>query len=227
MGNIFTAFRMSAINILGIPSSENHLSSNTTDTVKLSIKRIPLQRAKLYFAGAGIAALLGVFASLLLNSYLAKETIPVPEIPEGTQDADMHLNKIHYTSTNKEGVKEWELKALAANYFKDKNLAEFEGVDIIFYSEKGRTFSLRGDHGLLNTETKDMQLSGKVIGTSSDGYQFKTEFLTYEADKRQAKTDRKVYLEAPQFNLEGLGMVMDLKKEKMVLLNDVRAQAKQ
>jgi len=185
-----------------------------------------LKRAKFYFAGIGITALLGVLVTLALNFSILKETVPVPEIPEKTGDADMHLDKIHYTSTNGQGVKEWELKASTANYFKDKNVAEFEDVDVIFYSEEERTFTVRGDIGILNTETKDIELSGNVIGTSSDGYQFQTEFLAYEAAKQQATTDKKVLLKSPQFNLEGWGMVMDLEKEKVFLLKDVRAQAK-
>ena len=207
-------------------STQYLLSKNTGGKVKAPIKRISLQRAKFYFAGIGIAALLGVLVTLALNFSLLEETVPVPEIPEKAGDADMHLDKIHYTSTNDQGVKEWELKASTANYFKDNNVAEFEDVDVIFYSEEERTFTVRGDTGILNTETKDIELSGNVIGTSSDGYRFQTEFLAYEAEKQQATTDKKVLLESPQFNLEGWGMVMDLEKEKVFLLNDVRAHAK-
>jgi len=202
------------------------LSKNTGGEVKAPIKRISLRRAKFYFAGIGIAALLGVLVTLTLNFYILEEPIPVPEALEQKGDADMHLDKIHYTSTNDQGVKEWELKASTANYFKNNSVAEFEDVHVIFYSEKERIFTVRGDTGILNTETKDIELSGNVIGTSSDGYQFQTEFLSYEADKRLARTDKKVLLESPQFNLEGWGMVMDLEKEKVFLLNDVRAQAK-
>ena len=156
--------------------------------------------------------MLGVLVTLILNFSILKETVPVPEIPEKKGDADMHLDKIHYTSTNDQGVKEWELTASTANYFKDNNVAEFEDVDIIFYSDKGRIFTIRGDTGILNTETRDFELSGNVIGTSSDGYQVQTEFLSYDADKQQARTDKKVLLESAQFNLEGWGMVMDLEK---------------
>jgi len=194
--------------------------------VKLNIKKISLRRANFYLAGIGIAAFLGVLIVLTLNFYVARETIPIPEIPENTSGADMQFNKIHYTSTDEQGIKEWELNAVTANYFREKKLAEFEEVDIIFYSKKGGIFTMRGDIGLLNTETRDIQLSGNVIGTSNDGYRFRTESLTYKADKRQAKTDDKVFLEGPQFNLEGWGMIMDLENEKVMLQNDVRAQGK-
>jgi LPS export ABC transporter protein LptC len=202
------------------------LSKDTGGKVKAPIKGMSLKRAKFYFAGTGIAGLLVVLVILALNFSVREQTAPVPEIAEKTRDADMHLDKIHYTSTNDQGVTEWELKASTANYFKGNKVAEFEDVDIIFYSEKERTFTVRGDTGILNTETRDVELSGNVIGTSSDGYRFQTEFLSYEAAKQQARTDKKVLLESPQFNLEGWGMVMDMEKEKVFLLNDVRALGK-
>ena len=163
---------------------------------------------------------------MILNFFILKDSIIPPKLIKNIPNADMQLHKIHYTSTNEQGEKEWELDATTANYFKDKKLAEFHDVSIIFYSKKGKTFTLRGDTGSLNTETKDVYLSGNVVGTSSDGYQFRTETLTYKANKHRAKTDRKVVLEGPQFNLEGRGMVMDLEKEKVFLLKDVRAREK-
>jgi len=196
--------------------------------MKLSaqIWRIPLSKTKLYLAGIGIAAFLGVIATLTFNFYLSKETTYLPVIPENRRDADMEFQKIHYTSTNEKGVKEWELTALSVNYFQDEKVAEFEDVDITFYSQEGRTFTLHGDSGVFNTETRDIQLSGNVIGTLNDGSRFRTESLCYKAKSKTAKTDDRVLYEGPQFDLEGQGMIMDLEKEKIVFLNDVRAQEK-
>lgn len=227
MGKAVAASRLSIGGKWSLLTSAQYLlSKQTGGEVKATMKKISRRRAKFYFAGMGIAALLGVLVALILNFSILEEPAPVPEVLEKKGDADMHLDKIHYTSTNDQGIKEWELKASTANYFKDNNLAEFEDVDVVFYSEEKGTFTVRGDTGILNTETKDIELSGNVIGTSSDGYRFQTESLSYEADKRLARTEKKVHLDSPQFNLVGWGMVMDLEKEKVFLLNDVRAQAK-
>jgi LPS export ABC transporter protein LptC len=201
-------------------------SSKKDDKVKIKGSKFSLSRAKFYLAGIGIAALLWVIVTLIFNFLTVEDVVPTPEIPEKSNEADIQLQKIHYTSTNDKGVKEWELKALSANYFQDKDLIEFEDVKVIYYSEKGKVFTLRGDNGLLNIKTKDIQLSGNVIGTSNDGYRFRTESLVYKADKHQAKTDDKVFLEGPYFDLEGWGMIMDVEKEKVSLLNDVRAKEK-
>ncbi len=53
---------------------------------------------------------------------------------------------------------------------------------------------------------------------------FRTETLAYSADKNQARTNKKVYLENPQFKLEGTGMVLDVKEQKVFLANSVTAK---
>ena len=190
------------------------------------ITKISLAKAKFYLAGIGIIAFLGVVISLTFNFFLPNEVVITPEIPENSRDADMQFQEIHYTSTNEQGFKEWELKAVAANYYQEKKLAEFDNVNITFFSKEGEVYSVRGDSGILNTESMDIQLSGNIVGKSNDGYRFRTTTLTYKSNTSKAKTDDKVFLEGPQFNLEGRGMIMDLEKKKVFLLNDVKAQGK-
>jgi len=187
---------------------------------------IALPRTRAYIAGIGVAAFFGVIIVLILNLSLPRGRIPESELPANAKNADMQFQKIHYTSTNEQGIKEWELTAITANYFRGKKLAEFEKVDVTFYYKQGRVFTLRGDIGRLNMETKDITLTGNVIGTSNDGYRFQTQSLLYNAQKRQAETDDKAILEGPQFNLEGKGMIVDIEKEKVFLLSDVHAREK-
>ena len=167
---------------------------------------------------------MGVIVVLTLTLSEQKENLKPPPVPKNPQGADILINNFHYTSTNDQGVKEWELKANTASYFQDKKTAGFEKVNVIFYSREGRIFTVQGDQGTLNTEAKDFKLSGNVVGTSSDGYKFRTESLTYTADNNEARTDKKVFLESPQFNLEGMGMVLDIKNQKLFLLKNVMAK---
>jgi len=192
--------------------------------VKSILKKIPFKKAKLLLAGIGIVCFLGVIVVLTLTLSEQKENLKPPPVPKNPQGADILINNFHYTSTNDQGVKEWELKANTASYFQDKKTAGFEKVNVIFYSREGRIFTVQGDQGTLNTEAKDFKLSGNVVGTSSDGYKFRTESLTYTADNNEARTDKKVFLESPQFNLEGMGMVLDIKNQKLFLLKNVMAK---
>jgi len=174
-------------------------------------------------AGIGVASFLGIIIVLTLT-LSEKKTPKPPPVPENPQGADIIINNFEYTSTNAQGVKEWKLKSDTASYFQGNKMVGFEKVNATFYSKEGRTFTVMADKGILNTEAKDFELSGNVVGTSSDGYKFRTETLTYTGDKNQARTDKKVYLESPQFKLEGTGMVLDVKEQKLFLVKNVKAQ---
>lgn len=174
-------------------------------------------------AGIGVASFLGIIIVLTLT-LSEKQPPKLPPVPENPQGADIIINNFEYTSTNAQGMKEWKLKSDTASYFQDNKVMQFKKVNATFYAKEGRTFTVQGDRGTFNTASKDFELSGNVVGTSSDGYIFRTEMLTYTADKNQARTNKKVYLENPQFKLEGTGMVLDVKEQKVFLANHVTAQ---
>ncbi|MBN2468330.1 MAG: LPS export ABC transporter periplasmic protein LptC [Deltaproteobacteria bacterium] len=188
-----------------------------------------LSRAKVtfYVAALGIAALLGVAVTLTFNVLLSREqSATIPVIPENSTDADHVFQGIDYTATNKEGMTEWRLTAATARYFEENKRAELKTVGITFYSKEGAVYRVRGDNGVFNTESKDVQLSGNIIGTSNDGYQFRTTSILYKADTKKAQTDDRVFLEGPQVNLEGQGMVVDVEKKRILLLHNVKAHVK-
>lgn len=188
------------------------------------MKFISFKKTKRFLVGIGAASFLGIIIVLTLT--LSEKAPPKPPpVPENPQGADIIINNFEYTSTNAQGVKEWKLKSDTASYFQDNKMVGFKKVNATFYSKEGRNFTVKADKGTLNTATKNFELSGNVAGTSSDGYTFRTETLTYTADKNQARTNKKVYLESPQFKLEGTGMVLDVKEQKLFLANNVTAQA--
>jgi len=183
-----------------------------------------VKKVKFFLAIIGIVSFLGIIIVLILT--MREKNPPPPPVPENPQGADVVIDNFNYTSTNEQGVVEWQLKADKASYFQDKKMVSFKGVHATFYSKEGRTFTIQGDTGILNTEAKDFELSGNVTGTSSDGYKFRTELLKYIAEKNQARTDGKVFLESPQFQLEGTGMILDVKEQKLFLVKNVKAKAK-
>jgi len=191
--------------------------------LKFIPNKIAFKKAKRFLAGIGVASFLGIIIVLTLT-LSEKKTPKPPPVPENPQGADIIINNFEYTSTNAQGVKEWKLKSDTASYFQGNKMVGFKKVNATFYSKEGRTFTVMADKGILNTEAKDFELSGNVVGTSSDGYKFRTETLTYTGDKNQARTDKKVYLESPQFKLEGTGMVLDVKEQKLFLVKNVKAQ---
>ena len=165
-----------------------------------------------------IAAVFAVGTFLYINNKIQKGL-------HGTlvksNKADIRIEKARYTET-KDGQKEWELEADSAQYFKNDNLTAFENVKVIFYSKNGVNYTLIGREGRLRNDSKDMDIVGDVVVTSSDNYQLKTDSLQYIADVRQISSKDKVFFTGPGINIEGTGFLADMVTEMVSVFANVR-----
>jgi len=148
-----------------------------------------------------------------------KSRFPLPK-------ADMVLAKVRFVDTHG-GRPNWVIESDTARLFKEKNRAHFEGVHLTFYAQDGRVMHLDSRQGELDTETRDMLVSGDVQGRSSDGLEFFTSTLNYYDKRREIKTHAPVKIVAPNFQTQGVGMVVDLRQERVRLLNQVRSMGSQ
>lgn len=140
--------------------------------------------------------------------------------------ADMVLDDVRFTDTEG-GRPKWVIESDTATLFKEKNKAVFKGVHITFSAADGRLMHLESRQGELDTETRNMVLRGDIRGRSSDGLQFFTSSLNYIDARREIETHAPVKIVAPNFATEGVGMVVDLRKERVRLLNQVRSMGSQ
>ncbi|MEK7828314.1 MAG: LPS export ABC transporter periplasmic protein LptC [Deltaproteobacteria bacterium] len=135
--------------------------------------------------------------------------------------ADIRIEKARYVET-RDGQKEWELEADSAQYFKTDNLTVFENVKVIFYSQNGANYTLIGREGRLRNDSKDMDIVGNVVVTSTDNYQLKTDSLQYIAGVRQISTKDRVFFTGPGINIEGTGFLADMITERVSVFANVR-----
>ena len=173
-----------------------------------------------------IIILLGWVIWASLKNTWSTRNRPAPKFPEPTnRQASMEIKNPHYSHTNEEAVKEWELNAKSALFFKEKNLAVFKDVVVTFYAKDGKSYTLSGDKGELSTDTQNMRVTGNVVGKGYLG-EFHTNSLQYDAKNKKITTADQVQFQSKQFGVEGKGMVVDVDKKKLTLLNDIRAQGK-
>lgn len=138
------------------------------------------------------------------------------------------MHGVHLVETSL-GRKEWELDADDAQGFKDKGTWKLQGVHVKFFGDKNSsTYSVKGDSGTIQTETKDMEINGNVLTTTSEGYVFKTTSVSYRAKSRVLSTASHVDIIGPkdkdgQFELSGTGFNANLESSLMEIKKDVRA----
>ena len=169
-----------------------------------------------------VAAVFAIGLFLYLNSKMHKG-LSGTLVKSST--ADIRIEKARYVET-RDGRKEWELEADSAQYFKSDNLTVFENVKVIFYSQNGMNYILEGKKGRLRNDTKDIDVFGDVVVTSTDNYQLKTESLNYIAGIRQISTKDRVVFTGPDIRIEGTGFLADMITERVSVLADVRTVLK-
>jgi LPS export ABC transporter protein LptC len=134
--------------------------------------------------------------------------------------ADLKLNRVHYTET-REGMKEWELEAESAVYYREKEIIVLEKVRGTFYGKNQESYVLVGERGRFNTQTKVIEVYDGVKIESSHGYHMRTKSLQYRADQRELTTSDRVEIKGPDMEVEGVGMVVELNRECLKILGGV------
>jgi LPS export ABC transporter protein LptC len=136
------------------------------------------------------------------------------------ETADLSLEEIHYVET-KGDKKEWELRAKSGQHFRQEDYTTLQDLTVTFYAEEGRIITLKGDEGSMKGR-KEIEVRGNVVITSSDGYRVTTDSLRYEAEQQRIFTDDPITLQGKGLQVKGVGVVVDLKTQKLRILRKVQ-----
>ncbi len=134
---------------------------------------------------------------------------------------------VHYVE-NSATQKGWELFATEASGTTDAQWV-LKKVKVQFFSNDDSSFTVTGDVGEVDGTSKDMIVRGHVTTTSSNGYSFNTDSLRYIAKFKQMTSSDNVEMQGPPdqkgtgFKLTGVGLLVDIQKNKMTILDQVEA----
>lgn len=135
---------------------------------------------------------------------------------------------VHYVE-NSATQKGWELFATEASGTTDLQWI-LKKVKVHFFTNDNSSFTVTGDVGEVDGTSKDMVVRGNVTTSSSNGYSFKTDSLRYVAKFKQMTSPDAVEMLGPPdvkgsgFKLNGVGLLVDIQKNKMTILDRVEAQ---
>jgi LPS export ABC transporter protein LptC len=163
--------------------------------------------------------LAGIGAGLIREQHLSKGPDDLVSILPTSEDVS--LNRIHQVAT-RDGVKEWMLDATSARYDKAENKAVLKDLSATFFLKDGRKIHLTSRHGVLLTDTKDMEVSKDVV-VRSGPYELETERLFYDHKHRSISTDVPIIVRANGVRVTGKSMLFSLDTERAVLTGAVEA----
>lgn len=172
-----------------------------------------------FFLGLFVLGCLGSVAIFVWFSLAPAPKKNTPS-PKAEVAADLKLDRVHYTET-REGVKEWELEAASAVYFKEKNTIVLDKVRVVFYGKEQESYVLVGEKGKFNTETKVIEVYEGVKIDSSDGYHLRTGSLKYQSEQRELTTGDPVEMRGPDLQVNGVGMILELNGQRVKILGGV------
>jgi LPS export ABC transporter protein LptC len=165
-----------------------------------------------------------VLVSLWVNlkeKKVSEEGEVAPKI--STDGADARLEKIRFVE-DKHGRKTWELEAKSIQQYQGQNILLLEEVKVTFFTKEGRSFIISGNQGKVYQDSKNMELVGDVVLTSSDGYRLKTHSISYHHSEKKVTTPDPVEIEGEQIRLVGKGMLVDMDAKIFKVLNQVKTQ---
>jgi LPS export ABC transporter protein LptC len=173
-----------------------------------------------------ICLIVVVVSLVLWANYKGRKPVDDEQLPKiAIEGADSAIEKVRFVE-EKEGRKTWELEAKSMHHYQENNFMVLEDVKLTFFTEDGRTVILTGKQGEVHQDTKDMELRGNVVATSSDGYRFRTQSVAYHHQDKKIQTSDPVEFDGEQVWLKGRGMLVDVEARTMKILHEVKTQWK-
>ncbi len=185
-----------------------------------------INRLRLFFliviGGFVIAVSTVIYINVKLKNF-TKKSNNIVQLSKNLPD--LRLENVHYEKTKK-GKLEWEIDAKVAHHYQGKDLLTLDSVKMLYYGSDKRTVIIAGKQGRIRPSTKDVELLGNVHIKSSDGYELRTNSLKYSSKTSAITTGDRVTILGKKFNITGVGMNLDIKRDRMSILHAVKTTLK-
>lgn len=175
-----------------------------------------------------ILTLVVVFLSVVVGMLIHRARTPraISTEPVAT-NADYRLKQVRLQETGRDGSR-WQLDAEYSETFQEQHTTAMRKVTIKVNepsksASSSRSWTVTGDEGELNQETKNVELRGNVVLVSSDGLRLETERLRWDADAQRAWTDKPVTIYRAGTVVRGTGFESRVTEETTSVKGRVRA----
>ncbi len=172
----------------------------------------------------GLAGFLGY---VLIQQVQSNHPLPVMIAPVfETTDAD--IEGFIYRQTE-EGQVQWEVEAQKAEVYESEQHLRLQQVQVRLFNRYGheQEMKLEAEEGTINTANGNFSLRNQeelIAIELANGYTILTPHLHW-ADKEQTiSTNRPVIIHGHGLTIRGIGLIAELKTEKLGVLDDVHVQ---
>ena len=158
---------------------------------------------------------------IFINFSKTQEATPVPLkiLPD---KVDIQAKDILYTEIGGGNIK-YEIRAKTVYYLKEKDVAEFEEIDVTLATPSGNTYTIMSNRGTYDMTKRDITLQGHVVVESKNNDQITTDHLFYVAEDNKIYTESFVAMVYKNIELRGAGLTFWLDERRLSLLQQVKA----
>ncbi|HET7874656.1 MAG TPA: LPS export ABC transporter periplasmic protein LptC [Methylomirabilota bacterium] len=169
-----------------------------------------------------ILTLVVVFASAVIGLLISKNrTARVERVDPAVSRADYRIKEVHLQEERRDGSR-WQLDAEQGEIFEDRGRTVMKKVTVRVV-DRGRSWTVKGDEGELAQESKDVEIRGNVVLSSSDGMRIETTRLYWTAAEQRAWTDAPVVIYRSGAVVHGRGFESKVAEEATAVGGRVRA----
>ncbi|MBE0509401.1 MAG: LPS export ABC transporter periplasmic protein LptC [Chromatiales bacterium] len=164
---------------------------------------------------------------VLLSSWLLQKQKPATpqQAAEVRDQPDYFLRGVHAVSTNAQGQLQHRLEADSLSHFPQGDYVLLSEPRIAVHQADGSHWTIQANQGQLFEREQEFLLHGAVRiaqhGSSQD-IRLQTESLRLLPEQQFAESSEAVVLQMPGSRLEGLGMELYGKEQRLLLLSTVR-----
>lgn len=181
------------------------------------MKKIPIK----YLPLLGIALLIIIIGLFLIRA--GHESLQDAVFTDIVSKEGLSIKGgLHFFGINTDDDTKWELKADEAKSSIDGTQTQLSKFKFKLESAGKFSIEIEGDRADYNKTADEIVLKGALKGLTDKGYRINTDQILFNRKEGYLKTDEAVKLTGPFFVTTGKGLFVDLKKETLEILSDVK-----
>jgi LPS export ABC transporter protein LptC len=155
-----------------------------------------------------------------------------PTPPVATDNAEptveQKMKRVHLVETSG-GEREWELQADEAITYRDSAQWKLDQVRVVFFKNNDQEYTVVGQRGQVEVETKNMIIEGQVQVTAVNGYRFTSDKMVYTSKRKELASPGSVSILGPtepdgsRLRIAGDSLTGDIGKSVMRISGNVSA----
>jgi LPS export ABC transporter protein LptC len=170
----------------------------------------------------GILAIVVLFVVLVAVTLIARSRTSRMEAVDASpaSTADLRIKEVDLEEETR-GVR-WRLKAEQALMYEKEGRTNLRNLAVQVF-QKDRSWTIVGQEGDLHQHTKNVEVRGGVVLTSSDGMRLETTVMRWDAVHKRMWTDAPVTLSRDGSVVKGTGLHVLMDEETTTIHGRVRA----